>query len=497
MSNENSKSYRSIVKATGVFGSMQIFRTLVGIVSSKFVAVYLGPIGFGLLSLLTNAVNIIVAITNFEFLTVATREVALVSNLDDDSQLSKTIALLQRMSVFIGVSGAIVCLVFSKGLSVLTFGDTEKQHWFMILSFYLLITSISNARMAVLQGVNNIKTLAICNSIAALITAIGTIVIYYFLRIEGIIWAMIYSSIVMFLVTYYFTRQHKFTINLFGFKEFYNNASPIFKFGFFMSINLILGQICNFSIKLYLNDNGASSQVLGFYEVSTVILINYLGMIFNAMSYDFYPKLTFVSADNEKVKQLVNNQIEIALILVTPAIVFLYLAAPFLIELLYTKEFSSTFLILKVALFSVILKAVIFPLGYIVLVKGNKKLFFKQALFSDFLNFFLSIVLYKYYGLLGLGIAYFLNYAIYAVYVYKLVNKHYDFLFVQSCRKLIMVSLIIGILAIIIIYSFEQLYTYILISILFLISVVYSYTELNQRIDFKDYIIKKIRRNYK
>lgn len=492
MSQENSKSYRSIVKATGVFGTMQVFRTLISIVSSKFVAVFLGPIGFGLFSLLTNAVNIITAITNFEFLTVATREVALVSNSDDDTKLAKTIALLQRMAVVVGIFGAIVCLLFSKILSTLTFGNPDKQHWFIILSAYLLITSISNARMAVLQGVNNIKTLAVCNSIVAFLTAIGTVAIYYFFRIEGIIWVMLYSSIVLFLVTFYFTRQYKFTINSFGFREFYNNSSPIFKFGFFMSVNLILGQICNFVIKLYLNDSGASSQVLGYYEVSTVILINYLGMIFNAMSYDFYPKLTSVSGDNDKVKRMVNNQIEIALILVTPAIVFLYLAAPVLIQVLYTKEFSSTFLILKTALFSVILKAIIFPLGYIVLVKGDRKLFFKQALFSDFLNLILSVVLYKYYGLLGLGIAYFLNYAIYAVYVYNMVQKHYDFSFLQSCRNLIVVSLLIGIAAIVIIYSFEQLCASILISVLFLISVVYSYTELNLRINLKELLQKKI-----
>ena len=494
MSQENSKSYRSIVKATGVFGTMQVFRTMISIVSSKFVAVYLGPIGFGLLSLLTNAINIIVAVTNFEFLTVATREVALVTHSEDKSELAKTIALLQKMAAVIGVLGAVVSALFCRVLSNLTFGNPDKQHWFLILSVYLLITSFSNARMAILQGANNIKVLALCNIVVAFITAIGSVIIYYFLRIEGIIWVMLYSSIILFLVTFYFTRQYTFKLKSFGFQEFYNKSSPIFKFGFFMSANLVLGQICNFIIKLYLNDSGASSQVLGYYEVSTVILINYLGLIFNAMTFDFYPKLTAVSLENEKVKQLVNNQIEIALILVTPAIIFLYLAAPFLIELLYTKEFSSTFLILKFALFSVILKAVIFPLGYIVLVKGDKKLFFKQALFSDFLNLILSIMMYKYYGLLGLGIAFFLNYAIYAVYIYNMVNKQYGFSFIESCRKLIVVSLIFGVLAILIVYSFEQLYVYILTSILFLISVFYSYKEMNQRINIKDLLDTKFRK---
>jgi O-antigen/teichoic acid export membrane protein len=226
--------------------------------------------------------------------------------------------------------------------------------------------------------------------------------------------------------------------------------------------------------------------------VGTVILVNYLGLIFNAMSFDFYPKLTAVSFENEKVKQLVNNQIEIALILVTPAIIFLYLAAPFLIRLLYTKEFLSTFLILKIALFSVILKAVIFPLGYIVLVKGNKKLFFKQALFSDLLNLVLSIVLYKYYGLQGLGAAYFLNYAIYAAYIYKMVSRHYGFSFVESCRKLIAASIIIGLLAIVIIYCFEGLHAHLLISTLLAFSVFYSYRELNKRINIHELLQKKL-----
>lgn len=494
MIQRNSKSYRSILKATGVFGMMQVCRMLISIISSKFVAVYLGPIGLGLVSLLNNAVNIIVAITNFEFLTIATREVALANNADDNSKLYKTVTVLQKMAIVIGLFGAVISFVFSRVFSHFIFGNQDKQHWFILLSFYFIITGFSNCRMAVLQGVVNIKTLALTNIIAAFFIAIGTIIIYYFFRIEGIIWVMLYSSVVLLLVTFYFTRQYSFKISSFKLKEFYNESSPIFKLGFFMSLNLIFGQICSFIIKLYISDSGASSQILGYYEVSTVILINYLGLIFNAMSYDFYPKLSAISIDNEKVKQLVNNQIEIALILVTPAIIFLYLSAPFLIELLYSHEFSSTFLILKMALFSVILKAVIFPLGYIVLVKGNKKLFFKQGLFSDMLNLIFSIIFYRFWGLLGLGVAYVLNYIFYGIYIYIMVNKNYEFYFSKSCQKLILSNLIIGILAVVIIYNFKQYYLCGFISLLFAVSALYSFKELSQRVNLKEFINEKMNR---
>ncbi|WP_395043851.1 polysaccharide biosynthesis C-terminal domain-containing protein, partial [Flavobacterium sp.] len=218
---------------------------------------------------------------------------------------------------------------------------------------------------------------------------------------------------------------------------------------------------------------------------------------FNAMSFDFYPKLTSICYDNSKVKKLVNYQIEIALILVTPAIIFLYIAAPFLIKLLYSKEFISSFLILKIALFSVILKAIIFPLGYVILVKGDKKLFFKQALISDLLNLIFSIILYKYFGLTGLGIAYFLNYLIYGIYIYQIINKEYEFSFSIECKKLITLNIGIGSLAVLFIYGFDGIYLYILISILFLISILYSYLELNKRIDIKGFIVNTINKKSK
>ena len=492
METQNNSSYRSILKATGVFGVMQVIKLLISIVSSKFVAIYLGPVGIGIVSLLNNAVTIILAVTNFEFLKTATREVALNNDSDDRIKLTNTIATLQKMALFIGMFGALISILFSKTLSHFTFGSYEKQHWFILLSFYFIVTSFSNARLSILQGVNNIKTLALSNILIAFFTAVGSIVIYYFMRMDGIIWVLLYSSVVVFGFTMYFTRQFSFELFPIDFKEFYATSSPIFKLGFFMSLSLIFGQISFFIIRLYLNNNGASSEIVGFYEVNTVVLVNYVGLIFNAMSYDFYPKLTAISEDKKKMNLLVNNQIEMALILVTPAIVFLYLTAPFFIQLLYSKAFLSSFVILKMSLFSVILKAVIFPLGYMVLVKGNRKLFFKQALLSDALNLVLSIILYHFYGLTGLGLAFILNYVLYGIYIYAVVRKEYQFEFLFESKKLISTNVIFGIAAILFVYYFTTSYSNMFLVLLFILSLLFSYVELNKRIDIKGFIREKI-----
>ena len=485
------KSYRSIFKATGVFGMMQIIKQIISFVSSKFVAIYLGPIGIGTISLLTNAINIIIALTNFEFLKIATREISLNHDENDYSKLSKTINILQKTAILIGLFGGIIVIVFSKSLSYYTFGKYDKQHWFVLLSIYLLITSYSNVRVAILQGINKIKILALSNVLITFFTSIGSVLLYYIYRIDGVIWVLLYSSILQFIITIYFTRKFSFSILPLNLLEFYAYSSPIFKLGFFLSLNLIFGEICNFIIKLYLNQSGAGTQVLGYFQVSFVILVNYLGLVFNTMAYDFYPKLSSISLDNNKVRELVNNQIEIALIIVTPAIIFLYLSSPFLIELLYSFEFVKSFSILKFALFSVILKAIILPIAYIILAKGNKKQYFKQELFSDFLNVSLTIVMYNYFGLEGIGMAYIINYLIYTFYVYSYVNKKYNFYFMQSSWQLIKNNLFIGIAAVFLIL-FPNIYIKnSLLIILLIISIIYSFNELNKRIDIKNYLKSK------
>lgn len=494
---DNSKdisSHQSILKATGVFGFLQVLKLIISVITSKFVAVFLGPYGIGLVSLLTNAASLISSITSFESLKVGTREVALHSADEDSEELSKSIKNLQRIALFVGLFGAFVSVVFSDTLSNFIFGNSEKKQWFYVLGFYFILTGFSNARMAILQGVNQIKTLAWCNIIIAFFSAIGSILIYYYLTIDGIIWVVVYTSAVTFLVTIYFTKQYTFQFDFANVNEFIRQSSPMMKLGFVLSINLILGQICFFIIRLYLNEDGGSSSVLGFYQVNTIIIVNYLGLIFNAMAYDFYPKLTAINSNTKKVNELVNSQIEIAILLVTPAIIFLYIFGPFLIQILFTVEFLPAFSILKLALISVVLKSVLMPMAYLILAKGDRWQYFKQELLGDVLNVTLTIFLYQSLGLVGIGLAYILNYITYGIYVYYVVKNKYNFTFYKECKKLIVISVLLSVFSVFVVFYVNGVWSYVLLSILMLLSFSFSYNELNKRVSISNYIKTKLSR---
>jgi O-antigen/teichoic acid export membrane protein len=489
--NENTTDnpHKTILKATSVFGIMQVMKMIISIIGSKFVAIFLGPIGIGTFGLLTNTLNIIVSISSFGIATTSVREIAVSATDENQDKLSETISILQKIVLFTGLVAAVITLLLSKLLSQWTFGTTKYQFWFVILSINFLITGLATVRASILQGKQMLKAIAISNIISSLLITIFSVVLYYFLKFDGIVWVILASSTITLIVNFYFTRNFKSKSKSISFLEFFIKAKPILQLGFLLSINAIFGLICTYIIKIYLNQNGASAQILGFYEVSTVLLLSYVGMIFNAMSVDFYPRLTTVNQDNSKVTDLVNNQLEIVLLLITPAIVALYLFAPFVVELLYTKDFLPTVLILKAALLAMIIKAIIWPLGYIILAKGNKKQYFKQELVSDFLNVSLTILFYYLFGLSGIGFAMVLNYVLYGFYVFYIVQRDYGFKYRKDCMQIMLFSLLLGILSCLTVFFIDDFYSKIILGIFLLVSMVFSFRGLDVRVGIRAYLL--------
>ena len=495
--NKQNSSHGTILKGTGVFGMMQFTKMAIGVVGAKFVAIFLGPAGIGIVGLLMNTLNIIGSLTNFGFAVTSVRQIAVAEADENPDALPKMIFVLQRIALFTGLLGAILTIAFSKLLSQWTFGNSDYTMWFIALSINFFLTSYTTSRGAILQGRRMIKSIAFSTVIAsAAITAV-TISLYYFLGFDGIVLVILLSSLINLIVNAYYTRKFESQKFAEGFSKLYQESLPVLKLGLLLSINVIFGYICTFLIKLYLNNNGESSQILGFYEISTVFLLSYVGLIFTSMSMDFYPRLTAVNSDRKTVNKLVNDQIEIALLLITPAIIFLYLTAPFVIQILYTKEFLPVLLIFQAALLAIIVKASAWPLAFIILAKGDRKQYFKQELVSDFLNVSLTILFYNYFGLVGIGIAMLLNYVLYGIYVYFIVNKKYNFYFRSDAFKIFIVSVILGSLCSAAVFFLQNPYKSIVIGIVFLLSLLFSYNSLDKRIGMKSIYFKirsKLRR---
>ena len=73
---ETKSSYGSIMKATSIFGGVQVFNILITLIRGKFVAILIGTAGMGLNGLLLSGLNLIRTITSLGVSESAVRDIA-------------------------------------------------------------------------------------------------------------------------------------------------------------------------------------------------------------------------------------------------------------------------------------------------------------------------------------------------------------------------------------------------------------------------------------
>lgn len=95
MTDENKSSYRSIFKATSLFGGVQVYQILIQIIKSKFVAVLLGPAGVGIMGLYQSGLQLIQQISSMGLAASAVRDVSEANGTNDIQKIAKTIRALQ------------------------------------------------------------------------------------------------------------------------------------------------------------------------------------------------------------------------------------------------------------------------------------------------------------------------------------------------------------------------------------------------------------------
>jgi O-antigen/teichoic acid export membrane protein len=154
--------------------------------------------------------------------------------------------------------------------------------------------------------------------------------------------------------------------------------------------------------------------------------------------------------------------------------------------------------LLKAALFAIIIKAIIWPLAFVILAKGDNKLYFKQEIISDIFLLVSTVFFYHYFGLVGIGMASLIQFIFYGCYIIPILKNKYDFSIRKDTLKILLVCLLIGMAASAITFTMHYPYAYYPLGIILVFSMFYSYIELNKRVAIYSYLIKiknKFKRN--
>lgn len=482
-------SYRQIMKSTSIFGGVQIFQIVVTIISSKFIAVLLGPLGMGVASLLTTTMDFIGSLTNFGLGTSAIKNISAAYSSGNTNRLSTIVIVFRRLVWITGLLGSLLAAILSPFLSKLSFGNSNYTYAFLSISIILLIRQISVGQGVVLRGTRQITHMAKSGLIGSTIGLFTTIPLYYFLGQNGIVPGIIITALTSLLINWYYSRKIEIIPVYVSKVRTIAEGKEMLTMGFMISLSGMIGLGISYIVRAFIGRYGGVEQV-GLYSAGFAIINTYVGLIFTAMSMDYYPRLSAVSDNNEKCKTTINQQIEISILILAPILIIFLVFIQWIIVLLYSKMFLGISSMVYWAALGMFFKAVSWPISYIFMAKSASKIFFWSELITNTYMLGLNIVGYYFFGLTGLGVSFLVTYIIYSIQVFIIANRNYNFTFTSEFKKLFIIQIFIALISLVVVFVLSNIYAYIVGILLIIISSYYSYTELDKRINLRDTISK-------
>lgn len=405
VADRSSSSYGQIFKSTAFTGGASIINILLGIVRTKVMAVVLGPAGVGLVGLYTTITALASTLAGMGIGNSGVRQIAEAAGSGDQARIARTVKTLRRSSLALGALGALLLAALSHPISVLTFGDGEHAVAIMLLGLSVFFGTVSAGQAALIQGLRRIADLAKQNVLGALVGTVLGLPLIWFWGERGIVPLLILVPATGLLFSWWFARRVPVAPISLTVRESVGEARALLGLGVaFMVSGLMMAAVAYVTRLLIVRHLGL--EAAGHYTAAYTLSGLYAGFILQAMGADFYPRLTAVADDHAAVNRLVNEQTEIALLMAVPGILATLTFAPWVIRVFYAGAFEPAGAVLQWQALGILGRVISWPMGFVVLAKGERKLF----LLCETLAFTLQIVLVwsfvVHFGIRGAGMAF-------------------------------------------------------------------------------------------
>ena len=404
-----------VLKAMSVFGGIQVITILCSVVRTKLVAVWIGPAGVGLITLYNATIDMLSQTSQLNLRQSAVRDISAGRSED---RLPRVVAVVRSLALYLGIGGALLCAVLSPLLSRWTFGDGEHTAAFIVLSLVVLFTSLAAGEQAVMQGLEHLKNIARSTLWAALVSTAAALLLFYFLRIDGIVPVLLAFG----LFTFLFARLNR--VNppgpqspLPGVAQAFREGRRMLSLGMYMTVSSFVSLLAAYLFAVYLNRHYSDSTV-GIYQSGFTLVNTYVGVIFTAISMEYFPRLSSVAMRPKLASVLVSHEIRVTLWALLPLVVCFICASGLIVHILYTSSFMSMVPYISIAVTGTFMRAVSWCMAFAILARGDGRSFILTESVSAAVMLVLNVIFFSRMDFMGLGIAYVIWYLVYALVVY-------------------------------------------------------------------------------
>lgn len=485
--------YKNIFKSTFLFGFVQIFNIAVKVILNKITAILLGPSGMGVIGLFHSSTNLLKTGCGLGIPQSAVRDISEANNKGNADQFSTTISVTHRIVILTGLLGAGATIILSPFLSEWTFGNKDYTLSYILLSLCVAFSILTDGKLAILKGMRRLKDLAKASMYGSVLGLLIAVPFYYFMGKDGIAPSLVTLALGTYIVAELYVRKVSYSRIKTSFRQFRQLVAGMVKMGCALMFVSFVTFFFDLAVASYISYSGGLSDV-GLYQAGVTIISSYFGIVITAMSTDYYPRISALHKDNEKLQGEMNRQSEVGLVIVFPLVMMFIFLSSFFIRFLYDSSFEASNDYTNYALLGTIIIIVSNSMGMILLAKQASNIFIWSVIVQRVVLIAVYIVFYNMWGLLGLGFSYIVTGLLHISIMSFILRRYYDIKLSGNVLRLLGIVLFFSIAMIFVRTIPNDIIKYTLGIIGIMASVIYTlhYSKKYLNIDFIQFIKSKI-----
>ena len=375
-------SYSQIFKSVALFGGTKFFQIIVGVIKNKCVAMFLGPVGMGIVGLITSGLQMIKSLTNFGLDTSSIREISRSYSSGDEQRAMRTVAIFRKLVILTGLLGAVIVFFLSEYLSELSFGNSDYSLAFKIVSVTLFFDQLCVGQTALMQGTFHYNLMARSALVGSVLGGVLSVPLYYLWKEDAIVPVIVFSSLTSLYLSWHYSRKINISKTKVSFKEALSEGKPMLYLGLAIALAGIarVGKV--YGLRVFISNFGSIAEV-GLYTSAMTISIQYVDVILASMGSDYSPRLSAISDNSTLFVEAINKQIRVICSLLVPIVTLFIVFVHELLLVLYSREFLSIIGMIEWMMFAMLFRAVSWCLSFPLVSLGNPKLYFWNEISSE------------------------------------------------------------------------------------------------------------------
>jgi PST family polysaccharide transporter len=400
----------SLVKTSLLNGIAVVVKVASSLVLNKILAVYVGPAGYAVIGQFQNAVSIMVSLAGGLVSTGVTKATA--QHHDDEAKQHAVWQTAIRFSLGASVISGFILLTIGDLLSTWLLHNTDMSSVFVWLALALPAMAANNLLLAIVNGKKEIGIYVLANIIGSLISVMVIGLLAYYFGLYGALVAFtINPAFVLISTSAMVARSDWFRAKFLWGKLNLNALRELSGFGL-MGITTALTVPVSFML---IRDHLASELGLtaaGYWQASWKISEIYLMLVTSTLAVYYLPRLAEIRTAQE-LKIEIMKVYRFVMPIVVVGAVTIYVLRDFIIRTLFTIDFLPMRELFLWQLAGDVVKIGSWILAYIMLGRAMVKVFVLSEIAFSILFVLMSWLFIRYYGLIGVSMAYAINYVAY------------------------------------------------------------------------------------